>query len=423
MDLRLMNNGSPFFATLVEIATITQEEEKLATQLEDKAPRRKRLDQNTRLRLEKTKQGLKQNREKAEQRLRDLGPLEEQWALERIIPNCTKIATDPIGRRLLEKFFEVATSDSSYRLVTEGLNGLVMKLSNHQHGCHVIQAVIQVSTPKLQEAIANELRGQICECIDSPNGNHVIQKMVLHMPAGCVRFIVKECTPATVDLAKHSFGCRVLQRLLEHCPPADLSGMLQILLDNFYDLVTDAFGNYVLQHVLEYGRPEDQRVIVEKLVRGVAKYATHKCASNIVEKALKVEEELVCAEGRKWHLQELQLACAVLGTNTDPNPPILVMTQDKYANYIIQRMLKEPTPAVVRDLAVQRLAPNRDWLHHLPHAQLKYAKHTLVTLDQILGIKEEKTEQETCLVGESGFAASLEGLELTVLSADGVRAG
>lgn len=168
--------------------------------------------------------------------------------------------------------------------------------------------------------------------------------------------------------------------------------ILDELLDNFFDLVTDAFGNYVLQHLLDYGRPVDKSRIIECLIEGgVASYATNKFASNIVEKALKVEEHMCGGTstqekegspcGATSHdplkIQELRLAAALLGKPYERTPPLLLLAQDKFASYIVLRMLRE-SPQPLKELAVSQLNRFRD---KLTQTGMKHTRQILAALD------------------------------------------
>jgi pumilio RNA-binding family len=278
-------------------------------------------------------------------------------------------------------------------MLREGLAGGVLQLALHQHGCHVIQAALEVVSPQdAQEVLVPELKGRVLDIVESPHGNHVIQKAVVTLPAESMGFVLVECLPKAGSLAKHVYGCRLLQRLMEHLPlspGSPLEALLEELAASVQDLATDSFGNYVLQHVLEYGRLQDRVSILKGLQPGVAQYATHRCATNLVTKALRCEEEL--AENRSLEagtLLKFPLACAVLGVrdaegatsgSTALPLPIFEMAQDKYGNHIVQRMLSS-APLPVRELTTARLQENRPQLQQGPGA--KYAKHVLIALDK-----------------------------------------
>merc|ERR1719183_1910965 len=79
----------------------------------------------------------------------------------------------------------------------------------------------------------------------------------------------------------------------------------------------------------------------------------HKCASNLVQKALRVEEELV---GPNATLKEHRLACAILKSSSSglSAGSLRTMAQDKYGNHILQWLLSRSVRPV-RALAATRL--------------------------------------------------------------------
>jgi len=170
------------------------------------------------------------------------------------------------------------------------------------------------------------------------HGNHVIQKCIEQMPPDSVTFIINAVNTKVDFWASHMYGCRVIQRLLEHCTSAQLPKMLDSILQSVKKLAMDPYGNYVVQHMLEHGRREDKAKIIQTVSQNIVEFAKHKCSSNVVEKCFEI-----AAIGE--HAQQLEqdrksLYTAVLGPMTDPNPPLLQMLDDRFGNYIVQRMIE-----------------------------------------------------------------------------------
>jgi pumilio RNA-binding family len=279
------------------------------------------------------------------------------------------------------------------RLVLEGLLGpgpgrvasveaRVLQFALNTHGCHVLQSIFDLAETGVRITVAEKLRGNILACIENPNGNHVIQKCVASIPAPNAEFIAEECKAEALTLAKHVYGCRVLQRLFEVIDPNNecMSQIIDPLVQNFGVLATDPYGNYVLQHIVEFGRPSDKLQVIDQLIRGgIAFYASHKCSANIVEKALTAEEGLVLGNGQQnWFIENLRLACTIVGTQDNENPPLYKMATDKYANYIVQRMQKVCPPAM-REMVMFRLKYFQAKL-----AKEKYTKHILANVDTFM---------------------------------------
>lgn len=134
------------------------------------------------------------------------------------------------------------------------------------------------------------------------------------------------------------YGCRVIQRLLEHCTSVQLPRMLDSILVSAKKLAMDPYGNYVVQHMLEHGRKEDKAKILQVVSTNILDFSKHKCSSNVVEKCFEVaaigEHAIQLEQDRQ------QLYIAVLGHLGDLNPPLLQMLDDRFGNYIVQRMIE-----------------------------------------------------------------------------------
>eukprot|EP00406_Dinophysis_acuminata_P033195 CAMPEP_0179362814 /NCGR_PEP_ID=MMETSP0797-20121207/81202_1 /TAXON_ID=47934 /ORGANISM="Dinophysis acuminata, Strain DAEP01" /LENGTH=321 /DNA_ID=CAMNT_0021078243 /DNA_START=1 /DNA_END=963 /DNA_ORIENTATION=+ len=80
-----------------------------------------------------------------------------------------------------------------------------------RHGCHVVQAALDVASAPKQLALAGALKGHVWEALKSPHANHVLQRCIAVLPPGQIDFILNELQGRAVDAARHHFGCRILQ--------------------------------------------------------------------------------------------------------------------------------------------------------------------------------------------------------------------
>jgi len=216
----------------------------------------------------------------------------------------------------------------------------------------VIQRAIQQVPRESQMMLAAELKKNVCQCIESMNGNHVIQKCIEQMPPDSVNFIIQAVEEQTERMATHVYGCRVIQRLLEHCASHQLQRMLEQILNSIPKLARDPYGNYVVHHMLEHGRKDDKKWIITIIQNNILEFAKHKCSSNVVEKCFEI-----ATVGEHAHLLEeerAQLMQVVLGEPASPNSPLAQIMDDKFGNYIVQRMI-EHSRGPQRDLLRQQL--------------------------------------------------------------------
>lgn len=247
------------------------------------------------------------------------------------------LASDAFGNYVVQKLFDICNLEHK-KLLAEQLRGIVLQLSNETYGCRVIQKALRLLPLESQELLAAELQNHVPQCIESMFGNHVIQECIEHMPPDSVTFIINAVNEKVEAWASHMSGCHVIQRLLEHCSTQQLPRMLDLIMASVRKLVGDPYGNYVVQHVLEHGRKEDKAQIIEAICQNIVKFSKNKCSSNVVEKC--VEILAIGEHASQLERERRMLYVAVIGSAGDPNPPLMQMMDDRFGNYIVQRMIE-----------------------------------------------------------------------------------
>mmetsp|Transcript_39465 Transcript_39465/g.62624 ORF Transcript_39465/g.62624 Transcript_39465/m.62624 type:complete len:599 (-) Transcript_39465:454-2250(-) len=263
---------------------------------------------------------------------------EKAAVFQAILPEVGSLAGDSFGNFVVQKLLDVCSSEQR-KLLAERLEGKVCMLANETHGCRVIQKALQVLPRESQQRLAKELEHNVGTCIENMHGNHVIQKCVEQMPPDAVTFIIDEVNTKVEFWASHMYGCRVIQRLLEHCTSIQLPRMLDQLIVHVKKLSRDSYGNYVVQHMLEHGRQEDKAAIIQVISRDVVEYSKNKCSSNVVEKCFEIAA--IGEHAAQLEQERRSLYHAVLAGNVaDPHSPLMSMMDDRFGNYIVQRMIE-----------------------------------------------------------------------------------
>jgi len=275
------------------------------------------------------------------------------------------LANDPHGNFVVQKFFDIGTVDQKKEIVGE-LYPKLLVLATETHGCRVIQKAIQHVPRESQLVMASKLKENVVACIESMHGNHVIQKCIEQMPPDSVTFIIEAVETEAQRMASHMYGCRVVQRLLEHCGSHQLDAMLNKILMVIDKLATDNYGNYVVQHMLEHGRLEDKRIIVGVIERNIVEFSKHKCSSNVVEKALEIAT--VGEHATSLENERSSLMFTIIGNPQDPNPPLRQMMEDRFGNFIVQRMI-EHARGPERERLRQQLQASQDLLKNSSHGK------------------------------------------------------
>jgi len=182
-------------------------------------------------------------------------------------------------------------------------------------------------------------------------------------------------------MAKHMYGCRVIQRLLEHFSVSDLGGMLEKILGMVPELAEDSYGNYVIQHMLDHSKLEDKKRIITEVTKDVVKFSKLKHASNVVEKCFEV-----ATAGGNDDLEKERAALfeSVLGKPGVLPVPLYQIMDDRYGNYIVQRMIEFSTRSTEK-VALKQCLSNPDVYHSLSSSQSGAYKHVFEAYKKYFG--------------------------------------
>ncbi|CAD7973369.1 unnamed protein product [Amoebophrya sp. A25] len=290
-----------------------------------------------------------------------------------------ELVLDPFANYVVQKFFERGNREQREGLAVE-LKGKVLELSYHVFGCWVMQRLLECldTNPELQLELAHELEPELLKLVVNQNGNHVIQAAVENMPPENTQFIVRALVGHAGEMARHTYGCRVLQRIVERCSPQDVEPIMAEIIPDLEELVRDEYGNYVVQSVAERTSVPNRAAVIDFVSENLVKLATNKYASNVCEKAL-----MFSGDADVERLTEI-----ILGSDEDPEPPILMMVRHRYANYCVQKMLEKiqvDSPFVER--CAKRLR------NHIPQIRTYvYGRHILQSLARLNIIRPEEIE-------------------------------
>ncbi|KEG10770.1 pumilio/PUF RNA binding protein 2 [Trypanosoma grayi] len=265
-----------------------------------------------------------------------------------VLPNTHELMIDVFGNYVLQKLLDVLSvgSDESKQLLAQ-VSGRLKEYSFQMYGCRVMQKFLERASLETREEILLELKDSLVDCVFDQNANHVAQKIIEVMPEK-TQFVTEAFMSRLKSLSRHPYGCRVLQCVFEKCSPVpevNIRPLLEAVLDHVHEYVMDQYGNYVVQHAL-LNAPEDLRQrFVDLLIPHVYALSCSKFASNVAEKTIvKANEE---------ELQRIvETLTRPLGGTEDGNYLILMM-QDPYANYVVQRLLQQVNKQQQQHIAEQ----------------------------------------------------------------------
>jgi hypothetical protein len=216
--------------------------------------------------------------------------------------------------------------------IIESLKNNIYELTLNLYGCRCVQELISVLNIQNMDIITSELKPYYDRCIEDKNGNHVIQKLIEKVSQKDLNDIYLVSLNNIIYLSKHQYGCRVIQRLFKYCNKNQINNMLNALFININDLIQDQYGNYVIQFILENQsiNKEDLFPIFNSLKGNIYNYSFHKFASNVVERCIKFgtpqQKKIIIDEVMELGKKDTEL--------------IISMVKDKFANYVIQKIIE-----------------------------------------------------------------------------------
>ncbi|ELQ74316.1 Translational repressor Pumilio/PUF3, RNA-binding proteins (Puf superfamily) [Trachipleistophora hominis] len=274
---------------------------------------------------------------------------EEEWIWLVKHIRIKELCIDLFGNYVIQKLIE---NRECHGYITQYLEGCYKEMSVNAFGCRVVQRLLDEDVNEESEyyrRIADELKAHILDLVYDSNGNHVVQKIV-ERKIDFENVFYNDC----IQLSNHKYGCRVLQKLFEK---NESSTIINKLIDNCLDLAENQYGNYVLQHIITIKHEYLVRVS-DILSPYIFSFSLHKFASNVIEKIIKM-----CDEKQLNGILDDLLA----------NNSIVKMSMDKYANYVVQRILESKS----RERVVNVLMANINELRNCV-----YSKQIVVKLSK-----------------------------------------
>jgi len=260
--------------------------------------------------------------------------------LEEISPHFKQLSSDVFGNYVIQKCFERASGEQLKGLLDKAAGEACLDLCLNAYGCRVIQKALDVcSKEQRDEMFLKPLERELENLCCDQNGNHVAQKLVaLLSDTGdleeFVKIVVKD-SETVRKLSSHPYGCRVVQRMLEYCTNEQKDSiLLPAIVEKTTELAINQFGNYVVQHSLQYGSEKFKRQILRELATEITSLATHKFASNVIEKCM-----AYCDNELKKIMVDQMLGkkTADDGEKEEQLPKLM---SDQYANYVVQKLLE-----------------------------------------------------------------------------------
>jgi hypothetical protein len=255
----------------------------------------------------------------------------KELIINKIKSEILNLAKDVSGNYAIQKMIN-NQKPFEVNFIIESLKNKMYELTLNLYGCRVVQELISILDKENMSIITSELKPFYKKCIEDKNGNHVIQKLIENISGNELNDIYLVSLNNIINLSKHQYGCRVIQRLFKYCSKEQIYNMLSELFKDINELIQDQYGNYVIQFILENQsiNNDDLLPIYESLKGNVYKYSFHKFASNVVERCL--------IYGNKK--QKKDIIDEIIELNQDNADYIINMVKDRFANYVVQKMIE-----------------------------------------------------------------------------------
>lgn len=329
---------------------------------------------------------------------------EWQWLTRNI--NINELCIDLFGNYVIQKLID---NKECRNIIGESILKEILHLSLNTFGCRVVQKLIDndeiaensenndethiceksYKTRNLKEKIVKSLKPHLLTLVYDSNGNHVVQR-ICGDKIDFSYIFEKDC----LNLATHKYGCRVLQKLFEHNLNINI---INILIDNSIDLAENQYGNYVLQHVMSIDASFCNQ-IVNKIYNCLFTYSMHKFASNVVERIIvtlndEIKKESIiknCEHTEKddkiednmsnssmddsiEDIQDVKYSFILRKIIISLKPHMMMMSIDKYANYVVQRILETKYSYLIKNELIDQIVSLK---------QSVYAKGIIVRLNK-----------------------------------------
>lgn len=158
--------------------------------------------------------------------------------------------------------------------LVESLIENVRLLSCEAEGSRKVQRAIICGPPDVKEIIARELVGHIPKIARDPHGNHVLQRLIDESSPEKCQFIVDELSSAAslmLQASRHRYGCRVLQHLMKRVRLEQMSSLSSVLVENGASLSCHPFGTYVMRCFIGLCSRAHRYQLVRQLEREIAR--------------------------------------------------------------------------------------------------------------------------------------------------------
>lgn len=185
-----------------------------------------------------------------------------------IQPVIKDIILDINGSHIVLKILSI-NNPYANNVVFKQIHNNIITISNHKHGCCVLQKCIDKADNKQRIEIINKIMEECNTLIIDQCGNYIIQYIIGLNMEEVNNKIIDKILLNIEDYSKQKYSSNVVEKSIELCSDElcqkviDLISNDNVLINN---LLFDKFGNYVVQKVLQRSNEETQKKILKAIV-------------------------------------------------------------------------------------------------------------------------------------------------------------
>lgn len=216
-------------------------------------------------------------------------PDELNKILSYLLPNISTLMVDVYGNYICQTLFH--NCSANHRLdILHHLKPSLMSISFNPRGTHALQNLIAMMNLREEEEVyQSSLKGKIVEMSKDMNASHVVQRLLVTVNNRY--FITREIKGHVEELSLDKLGVCVVKKCCND--PAIMTEILGSALL----LMQHPYGNYALQTVIDLWGEEASHEFICAIQGRVSQLCLQKFSSNVIEKALKIENVRRCIIG------------------------------------------------------------------------------------------------------------------------------
>lgn len=185
---------------------------------------------------------------------------EQHIILDDMKPVISDLCQHENGQHVVCLALDTVEDPGQLAFIYDHVRGKVNELARDNHGCMVLQKMLEKGTEQDRDFIAAELRGSYQELCTHPKGNFVVQKVLEHCRPEAKKELVNVIIANVIPVAKTKSGSHVVEKLFEFGVSDEERRAIvtRIMADGpdgrpaYQDLCVHQFGNYVFSEYLPY---------------------------------------------------------------------------------------------------------------------------------------------------------------------------